>query len=176
MHDLSWLQNRREFLFRSANGVGLAALGSLLAGDGILDPSRAQAADAARPGAAAAGAAVNPLAPRPTHFAPRAKSCIFIFLEGAPSQIDLFDPKPKLNKLHGQKLPDSLLANVRFAFIQKETVRLMGSSRRFSRSSSAPFTLASRLASCSARAFCPASVRPSTSACRAATSAGVGRV
>src|SRR3712207_6885023 len=46
---------------------------------------------------------------RPPHFAPKAKRCIFIFMEGAPSQMDLFDPKPKLNELNGQKLPDSLV-------------------------------------------------------------------
>jgi len=45
--------------------------------------------------------------------------------------MDLFDPKPKLNELHGQAIPDSLLKNVRFAFIQKETARLMGSPRKF---------------------------------------------
>jgi hypothetical protein len=52
-------------------------------------------------------------------------------MEGAPSQLDLFDPKPKLNQMDGQKLPDSMLASVRFAFIQKDTVRLMGSPRKF---------------------------------------------
>jgi hypothetical protein len=45
--------------------------------------------------------------------------------------MDLFDPKPKLNELHGQPLPDSLLKNVRFAFIQKDSARLMGSPRKF---------------------------------------------
>ena len=68
----------------------------------------------------------NPLAPKAPHFAPRAKACIFIFLEGAPSQIDLFDPKPKLNELHGQKLPESMTKNVRFAFIKKDTATLLG--------------------------------------------------
>ena len=75
----------------------------------------------------------DPLAPRPPHFAPKAKNCIFIFLEGAPSQIDLFDPKPKLNELHGQKLPESMTKNVRFAFIQKETAVLMGRPRKFAK-------------------------------------------
>jgi hypothetical protein len=55
------------------------------------------------------------------------------FLEGAPSQIDLFDPKPKLNELDGQKLPESMLKNVRFAFIQKDTVKIMGSKRKFAK-------------------------------------------
>src|SRR6185503_10608179 len=71
--------------------------------------------------------------PRTPHFAPKAKNCIMFFLEGAPSQIDLFDPKPKLNELDGQKLPDEMLKNVRFAFIQKDTVKIMGSKRKFAR-------------------------------------------
>ena len=66
----------------------------------------------------------NPMKPREPHFAPKAKRCIMFFLEGAPSQIDLFDPKPKLNELDGQKLPDEMLKNVRFAFIQKDTAKL----------------------------------------------------
>ena len=65
--------------------------------------------------------------------APKAKNCICIYLEGAPSQLDLWDPKPKLNELHGQKLPESLTKNVRFAFIQKEGARILGSPRTFSR-------------------------------------------
>jgi hypothetical protein len=52
-------------------------------------------------------------------------------MEGAPSQLDLFDPKPKLNELHGQPLPESMTKNVRFAFIQKESAVLMGSPRKF---------------------------------------------
>ena len=47
--------------------------------------------------------------------------------------MDLFDPKPKLNELHGQKLPESLTQKVRFAFIQKEGARVLGSPRKFSR-------------------------------------------
>ena len=67
------------------------------------------------------------------HFAPKAKACICIYLEGAPSQIDLFDPKPKLNELHGQPLPESFTKNVRFAFIQKETARILGCPRKFAK-------------------------------------------
>jgi hypothetical protein len=52
-------------------------------------------------------------------------------MEGAPSQMDLFDPKPKLNELNGQKLPESMTKEVRFAFIQKESAALMGSPRQF---------------------------------------------
>src|SRR5262245_58818300 len=114
------LLSRRHFLTSTANGIGLAALASLLQADGLL-------AGEAKTDAA------NPLAPKPAHFAPKAKACICIYLEGAPSQLDLFDPKPKLNELHGQKLPESLTKNVRFAFIQKEGARVMGSPRRFTR-------------------------------------------
>ncbi|MER3415928.1 MAG: sulfatase [Gemmataceae bacterium] len=113
------LLSRRAFLTSSASGLGLVALASLLKQDGLLaqEPSRA----------------LNPLAPRPPHFAPKAKAAICIYLEGAPSQLDLFDPKPKLNELHGQKLPDSLVKNVRFAFIRKDSATLMGSPRKFAK-------------------------------------------
>jgi hypothetical protein len=104
----------------------MAALGAALAGDGVLGPSAAVGAEAHSD-----RSAVNPLAPRPGHFAPRAKACIFIFMEGAPSQADLFDPKPKLNELHGQKLPESMTKNVRFAFLKKDTATLMGTKRKF---------------------------------------------
>jgi hypothetical protein len=110
---------RRRFFTSTASGLGLVALGSLLQQDGLL--------------AAPVVAPTDPLFPKPPHFAPRAKNCIFIFMEGAPSQLDLFDPKPKLNELDGQPLPDSLLEKVRFAFIKKETVRLMGSPRKFAK-------------------------------------------
>ncbi len=111
-----------EFFTTAANGLGAVALGAALAEN--LSPGEVRAADAA---------AANPLAPKAPHFAPRAKSCIFIFLEGAPSQIDLFDPKPKLNELHGQKMPESMTKNVRFAFLKKDTATLMGSKRTFTK-------------------------------------------
>ncbi len=113
--------SRRSFLANTANGAGMLALASLLRDDGLLAND------------ATGNAAVDPLAPRPAHFAPRAKACIYIYLEGAPSQIDLFDPKPKLNELDGQALPESMTKNVRFAFLQKDTARLMGCPRRFTR-------------------------------------------
>jgi len=105
---------RRDFLANT--GMGTLALASLLSEGGYL--------------ANAATAKADPLAARSPHFAPKAKNCILIYFEGAPSQLDLFDPKPKLNEMDGQKLPDSLLEKVRFAFIQKETVRLMGAKKR----------------------------------------------
>jgi uncharacterized protein (DUF1501 family) len=115
------IHSRRNFLANAANGAGFLALASMLRDDGLL------AAD----GAVDSGA--NPLAPHAAHFAPKAKACIYIYLEGAPSQIDLFDPKPKLNELDGQALPESMTKNVRFAFLQKDTARLMGSPRTFAR-------------------------------------------
>ena len=65
------------------------------------------------------------------HFAPKAKRCIYLFMEGGPSQMDLFDPKPKLNELDGKAMPESLLEGVKFAFTQPESARLMGSPRTF---------------------------------------------
>ena len=111
---------RREFFNTTASGMGLAGLGSMLSDDGLLSVQNAQAA-----------ATQDPLAARDPHFKPKAKACIFIFMAGAPSHVDLFDPKPKLNELHGKPLPDSLLKNVRFAFLKKETATLMGSNRTF---------------------------------------------
>jgi hypothetical protein len=103
---------RRDFFTSTASGVGALALASLLQDDGLL-----------------AGEAQLPF----THFAPRAKRCIFLFMEGGPSQMDLFDPKPKLNELDGQPMPESLLNEIKFAFIQKDSARLMGTPRRFRR-------------------------------------------
>lgn len=119
MIDPQTLHSRRQFLGRTANGVGMLALASLLGQHGLL--------------AGPAGNTANPLAPRAPHFAPKARACIFIYLEGAPSQIDLFDPKPKLNELDGQPMPESMTKNVRFAFLQKDTARLMGCPRTFTR-------------------------------------------
>src|SRR4030095_10906135 len=95
---------RRDFLATAASGLGGAAFASLLHAEGLL-----------------ATEAMNPLAPRLPHYAPKAKQCIFLFMEGGTSQIDLFDPKPMLNKLNGQKLPDSVTKNVHFAFLHKES-------------------------------------------------------
>jgi len=108
-------RTRRDFLATSANGVGLLALASLLGEDGRLT----------------AAESTDPLAPKASHFTSKAKRCICIYLEGAPSQIDLFDPKPKLNELAGQKLPESFTKDVRFAFLQKETATVMGCPRKW---------------------------------------------
>ena len=111
----SLLLSRREFLTTSASGIGGLALGSMLTADGVL--SAANAADPAQFGELT------------SHSRARAKACIFIYMEGAPSQMDLFDPKPKLNELHGSKLPKEMLDKARFAFIKPDSATLLGSSR-----------------------------------------------
>ena len=89
-------QSRREFLLKAGGGFGSLALASLLARNGL-----------------AGGTATTNLATRPLpHFAPKAKSVIWCFLDGGPSHIDLFDPKPALNKLAGKPLPDSFVRPV----------------------------------------------------------------
>ena len=113
---------RRDFLVSTARGVGGLAFASLLAGDGLL------AADSK-----AVPARFNPFTPKAPHFAPKARRCIFIYMEGGVSQLDLFDPKPKLNELNGQKLPESMTKNVRFAFLQKDSATLLGSPYKFER-------------------------------------------
>ena len=87
---------RRQFLTSAKSGLGALALASLLKDDGAL-----------------AQEPVDPLQPRPPHFEPKAKACIFIFLIGGVSQVDLFDRKPTLTRLHGQRIPDSFRAGVR---------------------------------------------------------------
>jgi hypothetical protein len=88
--------NRRDFLKKAGAGFGLLALSDLLRADGLL----AADAEAAR--------ALNPMAPLQPHFAPKAKSIIWLFMEGAPSSVDLFDPKPELTKRDGQKIDISV--------------------------------------------------------------------
>ena len=112
------LRTRRDFLATSASGVGGVALASLLAEEGLLATPSTTGFQ-------------NPMAPRQPHFDAKAKACIFIFMAGAPSQIDLFDPKPKLNEMAGQSLPKSVLDKARFAFIKPATATLMGTKRTF---------------------------------------------
>jgi len=82
-----WAPTRREFVFGLGASVGSIALTALLGRD-------AQAA---------AAPAASPLAPKPAHLPARAKNCIFLMMEGGPSHIDTFDPKPKLASLHLQE-------------------------------------------------------------------------
>jgi hypothetical protein len=112
------IQTRRDFLATSASGIGGVALASLLADEGLL-------------GAPAGSAFKDPLTPRKPHFDGKAKACISIFMAGAPSQLDLFDPKPKLNEMTGKSLPKSVIDKARFAFIKPETATLLGTKRTF---------------------------------------------
>jgi hypothetical protein len=114
-------RTRRHFFEDCRIGLGAMALTSLLG-------SRpTQARDAER--------AVEPLAPRPGHFPARAKSVIYLFMAGGPSQLELFDPKPALQKLHGQPIPESFTRGKRFAFMDsfsKEPPKLLATKRAFS--------------------------------------------
>lgn len=117
---------RRHFFANSGVGLGSLGLASLLS-DGKLfgaTPSRSAvpAINVAR--------ATNPMAPQAGHFAPKAKQVIYLFMAGGPSQLELFDPKPKLAEMDGQVIPESFVAGKRFAFIKKDA-KLLGSRRKF---------------------------------------------
>ncbi len=90
------ITGRRDFLSRAGAGFGMLALGELLGTNGLL-------AQDARPASTDALVTSNPLAPRPGHFPAKAESVIWLFMEGAPSAVDIFDPKPELTKRDGQK-------------------------------------------------------------------------
>jgi uncharacterized protein (DUF1501 family) len=108
------IQSRRRFFRDCAGGIGTIALAELLARDGR----------------AAGLPDVNPLAPKKPHFAPKAKNVIFMFMEGGPSQMDLFDPKPELQKWSGKPLPESMTKNMRLAFT-KPNAAVLASPRTF---------------------------------------------
>lgn len=109
---------RRHFFSRCGIGVGSMALASMLAQN--------------TSAASASGPSTSPLAPKPPHFAPRAKSVIFLFMAGGPSQLEMFDYKPKLTELNGQPIPDSYVAGKRFAFMDSShRIDLLGPTRKF---------------------------------------------
>ena len=72
----------------------------------------------------------DPLEPKAPHFAAKAKNVIFLFMEGGPSQLDLFDPKPELQKWNGRALPESMAKNLDLAFI-KPTAKIWPCPREF---------------------------------------------
>jgi hypothetical protein len=108
---------RRHFFGDCRVGVGSLALATMLA-----DSQSARAGTVP----------TNPLASRATHFPPKAKQVIFMFMAGGPSQLELFDYKPKLQELTGQVVPPSYVKNKRFAFI-KHDAKLLGTRRKFTR-------------------------------------------
>src|SRR5438874_6505081 len=120
--ELMLLRTRRHFFEECAVGLGKMALASLFMG-----PRAFAAQDIKLP---------NPLAPKQPHFPPRARSVVYLFMAGGPSQLELFDYKPKLQELDGQPIPDSYLKNKRFAFMDsftKQVPQLLGAKRKFSR-------------------------------------------
>src|SRR5437660_7593950 len=109
---------RRQFFGRCATGIGSIALASLM-NEKLL-------------GAATGLTTHDPLGPRGPHFAPKAKRAIYLHMAGAPSQLDLFDYKPRLVELNGQDCPESLYKKERFAFI-KGVPKMLGTPHRFSK-------------------------------------------
>jgi hypothetical protein len=105
--------NRRQFFGRTATGIGTLALGSLL-----------------NPGLLSAASAPDPMAVKAPHFAPKAKNIIYLFMSGAPTHLDLFDPKPKLVEYDGQTIPAEFTEGQRFAFVGKNP-KLLASPYKF---------------------------------------------
>src|SRR5262245_31814866 len=87
------LRSRREFLLKAGGGFGALALAGLMGRDGLLGAEASKAA--------------GPFAPKAPHFPAKAERVLFLFMEGGPSAIDTFDPKPELTRLNGQPLPPS---------------------------------------------------------------------
>ena len=105
---------RRHFFRDCGVGVAKIGLGSLLARS------------------LAAAGTKRPMEPKPPHFPAKAKSVIYLFMAGGPSQLDMFDYKPKLIELDGQKPPDSFMQGKRFAFMERmSAARMFGSKYKF---------------------------------------------
>src|SRR5262245_207478 len=113
---------RRDFLTRAANGFGSLAVSYLLARD-------AKAGAAIGSDGGEDRKLLNPLAPKPPHFPAKAKAVIFLYMVGGPSHMETFDPKPTLDKLHGQQMPASF-GEVKSQFVKAGTP-LMGSAWKF---------------------------------------------
>lgn len=93
------LVTRRQVLARMGSGFGLMGLAGVMSDGGLVSTA-----------VAAGSNAVSPLAPKAPHFAPRAKHVIFLFMNGGPSHVDTFDPKPALEQYAGQQ-PEELTKN-----------------------------------------------------------------
>ena len=111
---------RRHFFGDTGLSIGSLGLASLLSGKPVAGKEKP------------APPPTHPLAPRPTHFPARAKRVIYLFMAGGPSQLELFDFKPKLQEMDGQVIPESYVKNKRFAFLKKDA-KLLGTRRKFSR-------------------------------------------
>lgn len=115
------LNTRRIFLRNAGLSLGSLALGSIFP---------ACTSNSAKSSAEQLFTNLNPLSPKASHFAAKAKSVIYIHMAGAPSQFELFDLKPELNKLDGQECPPSLLDGKKFAFI-RGVPKMLGSQAVF---------------------------------------------
>lgn len=100
---------RRHFFQDCGVGVGKIALASMLA-ESLASGKELET--------------LNPFAPKPPHFAAKAKRVIYLFMAGAPSQLELFDHKPKLAELEGKPIPPSVIMGQRYAFIQPDAAVL----------------------------------------------------
>src|SRR5687767_15145585 len=103
--------SRRFFLRECGYGLGGIALASLLAGSSSRSTGTQPAAQ-------------NPLASRTPHFPGRANAVIHLFMAGAPSQLELFDYKPRLTEMEGQPIPPSVIGDQRYAFIRPDAATL----------------------------------------------------
>jgi hypothetical protein len=118
---------RRHFFGRSARGLGTLALASLLNPSLLAGNAGGRPAVSGGPSAAARGV-LDAL-----HFAPRARRVIYLFQSGAPSQLDLFDHKPKLISLNGQGMPESYTKGQRIAQLQGQKLTCVGTKFKFAR-------------------------------------------
>ena len=114
------LLTRRWFLKQCGVGLGSIALASLL------DEDKALGAPTRKPGAA------NSLAPKQPHYVAKAQRVIYLFMAGAPSQLDLFDYKPTLAKYNGKPVPPEVVKGQKYAFIQPDAA-LFASEFKFSK-------------------------------------------
>jgi hypothetical protein len=111
---------RRQFFSKCGMGLGSIALASLLSERRIFG--------------AEPGSLPNPMVARQAHFKAKAKNVIYLFMAGGPSQLELFDYKPKLIELNGQPIPDSFIEGKRFAFMgSSHGTKLLGTRRAFQR-------------------------------------------
>jgi hypothetical protein len=113
---------RRWFLRDCGVGLGGIALADLMAGGGR--PARAESPSPNPQPLIPNPHPKGPLAPKAPHFRGKAKRVIHLFMAGAPSQLELFDPKPELAKLEGKPLPPSVIGGQRYAFIRPDAAVL----------------------------------------------------
>ncbi len=123
MQDFLKAVTRRHFFRQAGFGIGVAALTALINRSGLgTDLSSHPASTSSS----------NPRVEKPPHYTPRAKSIIYLFMAGAPSQVDLLDYKPVLQELDGKPIPESVVKGERFAFI-RGVPRVLGSPYQFTK-------------------------------------------